>query len=406
MQYRKCGKHGEEVSILGYGCMRFPKKNGRYDMERTEKQVMSAIERGVNYFDTAYIYFGNEVALGEVLAKNGVRNDVMIATKIPPYAVNNRKDMEKILNTQLERLKTDYIDYYLVHAVQDFTGWQESKKIGLMSFLEEKKEKGIIKNIGFSYHGGKDDFKRIIDDYPWDFCQIQYNYIDENNQASREGLKYAYSKGIGVIIMEPLRGGSLVGKMPNEIAQIWDRSNNKRSYTDWALRWLWDQPEVSVVLSGMNEEAHIDENINIANEVKVNSLSEDDLKIYDDVKKMYLKLMKVGCTGCGYCMPCPAGVNIPFCFSYYNTRHLFKSTGAVYQYHAFGGNITGGGNSLASKCVGCGKCEKICPQHIEIRKKLLDVKKDMEPWWSKPIIGLMIAFLKIKKALTPKDKIN
>jgi predicted aldo/keto reductase-like oxidoreductase len=406
MQYRKVGKNGDEASILGYGCMRFPVKNGKTDMERVEKQVMSAIGRGVNYFDTAYLYVGNEAALGTILHKNGVRNKVMIATKIPPYLVNSRKDMENILKTQLERLKTNYIDYYLLHALQDIKGWEKAKSNGLMGFLEEMKEKGVIRNIGFSYHGDKNDFKVLVDDYSWDFCQIQYNYIDESNQAGVEGLKHAYSKGMGVVIMEPLRGGSLVGKMPEEIKKIWDKAKVKRSYVDWALRWLWNQPEVSVVLSGMNEESHIDENINLACEIKLDLLTPDEHKIYNEVKETYLRLMKVGCTGCAYCLPCPAGVNIPFCFSYYNSKHLFKNKHLGFQYLMFGGGVTGGKNTLASKCMDCGKCEKICPQHIEIRKNLKNVKKEMEPWWSGPLLGALGGALKVKRFFTTGKKEN
>ncbi|MDP4180963.1 MAG: aldo/keto reductase [Bacillota bacterium] len=396
MQYRRISKNSNEASILGYGCMRFPTKNGKIDMERTEKQIMSAIERGVNYFDTAYLYMGSEAALGSILHKNGVREKVMIATKIPPYLVKSRKDMEKIFETQLQRLKTDYIDFYLAHALQDIKGWEKAKEVGLMGFLEEMKKKGVIRNIGFSYHGDKNDFKVIIDDYNWDFCQIQYNYIDESNQAGIEGLQYANSKGIGVVVMEPLRGGSLVGKMPEEIKGLWDKADVKRSYADWALRWLWSQPEVGVVLSGLNDESHIDENIKVASEIKPNSLTEAELKIFKEVKETYLRIMKVGCTGCAYCLPCPAGVNIPFCFSYYNSKHLFNNKHLVFQYLMFGGGATGGRNSLASKCIECGKCEKACPQHIEIRKKLKDVKKEMEPWWSGPLLNVIKGILKVK----------
>lgn len=389
MQYRPLGKTGDSVSVLGYGCMRFPSKNGRIDMERTEKQIMTAIEKGVNYFDTAYIYPGSETALGTILEKNKVRSKVKIASKVPPYIATTRNAMETIFNTQLERLKTNYIDYYLVHALPDFKAWEKAKTNGIIDFLEEKKKKGIIRHIGFSYHGGKADFKRIIDDYGWDFCQIQYNYIDENSQAGKEGLQYAHQKGVGVVIMEPLRGGSLVGRMPDAIKKIWEKSETKRSYADWALRWLWDQPEVSVVLSGLNEDAHVEENIKVANEVQVHSLTQKDHEVIKEVKETYLSLMKVGCTGCAYCMPCPKGVNIPYCFSQYNSMHLFKEGRVKIQYLIFLGDASGGRNSLASQCSDCGKCEKVCPQKLEIRKNLKSVKKEMELWWSKPFLGIM-----------------
>lgn len=394
MNYRKFGNTGDEVSVLGYGCMRYPRKNGRIDEERTEKQILSAIEKGVNYFDTAYIYPGSEAVLGRVLKKTD-RTKVKIATKIPAYLVHSKKDMENTLKTQLERLQTDYIDYYLVHALSDFISWQKAKEQGILEFLEEMKKKGVIRNIGFSYHGDKNDFKKLIDDYQWDFFQIQYNYIDENNQAGRDGLKYAYSKGIGVVVMEPLRGGSLVGRMPEQIKEIWDRLDTKRSYADWALRWLWDQPEVSVVLSGLNREEHIEENIRVACETGENSLTQKELDLYKEVKDTFLKIMKVGCTGCGYCLPCPKGVNIPFCFSYYNSSHLFKERQLKIMYLASTSGITGGGKSHASLCVDCGKCEKVCPQHLPIRKHLKEVAKDMEPAWSKPVfwvVGRVLSF--------------
>jgi predicted aldo/keto reductase-like oxidoreductase len=396
MQYRKFGKTGDEVSILGYGCMRFPRINGKIDEERTEKQILSAIEKGVNYFDTAYLYPGSEAMLGKVLEKTD-RKKVKIATKVPTYMVHSKKDLENALKTQLERLRTDYIDYYLVHALQDYVAWQKAKEWGMLEFLEEMKKSGVIKNIGFSYHGDKNDFKKLIDDDVWDFCQIQYNYIDENNQAGREGLDYAYSKGIGVVVMEPLRGGSLVGKMPKEIKSIWNKADVKRSYADWAMRWLFDQPEVAVVLSGMNEEEHIEENIKIASETHENSLTQKEMELYKEVKDTFLKIMKIGCTGCGYCLPCPKGVNIPFCFSYYNSSHLFKDKNLKYSYLAFTSGISGGDKAHASLCIDCGKCEKVCPQHLPIRKHLKEVVRDMEPKWTKPLFWGVDKYLSFKR---------
>jgi len=386
MQYRSLGKCDSNVSVLGYGCMRFPSDNGKINMELTEKQIRLAIGKGVNYFDTAYMYRGSEEALGEILSK-GLRDKVKIATKVPPYMARNRAGMERVLKTQLERLKTDYIDFYLLHALTDYNAWLEAKTMGFMEFLEEEKSKGRIRNIGFSYHGDKENFKKIIDDYNWDFCQIQYNYIDENYQAGREGLKYAYSKGIGVVVMEPLRGGSLVGGMPEAVKKIWDSAPVKRSSVDWALRWIWDQPEVSVVLSGMNEERQVEENAILADEIKVGNLTDEEKAIYEKSAEQYLKLMKVGCTGCSYCMPCPMGVNIPFCFSYYNTYHMFgKKKQTIFQYIGFAGGIQGGQNSLAYRCIKCGKCERVCPQHLPIRKHLEEVHKEMEPFWVKPAL--------------------
>lgn len=385
MQYRKFGENGGEVSVLGYGCMRFPKEGKKIDFERSDRQVRSAIEKGVNYFDTAYVYPGSEETLGKILS-NGLRNKVNIATKMMLYMVYSRKDMDNILRTQLERLNIDYIDYYLIHALQSFKTWEIAKAQGMVEFLEDAKRTGVIGHIGFSYHGDKNDFKRIIDDYNWDFCQIQYNYIDENNQAGREGLEYAYSKGIGVTVMEPLKGGNLVGKMPEEIKCIWDKAETKRSYADWALRWVLNQSEVSTVLSGLNEESHIEENIHIASEVQPGSLTQAEQLLYQEVKDVYVKLMKVGCTGCGYCLPCPAGVNIPFCFSCYNGIHLYKESRLNFQYLMFTGGLAEGGKSCASVCKECGKCERVCPQRLPIMKHLKEVASRMEPVWVRPLL--------------------
>jgi predicted aldo/keto reductase-like oxidoreductase len=338
--------------------------------------------------------------LGKILPKTD-RKKIKIATKIPAYLVNSRADMEKTIKTQLERLNTDYIDFYLVHSLQDYLSWQKAKEKGMLEFLEDMKKQGVIRNIGFSYHGGNSDFKRLIDDYPWDFCQIQYNYIDENNQAGRDGLKYAYSKGVGVVVMEPLRGGSLVTRIPEEIKKIWDKAGAKRSYAEWALRWLWDQPEVSVVLSGLNDEAHIEENVRVACETAKNSLTQDELNLYREVKETFLRIMKVGCTGCGYCLPCPKGIDIPSYFSHYNSSHMFKGIQHKVMYLTSTSGLMGGNKSYASLCADCGKCEKVCPQHLPIRKHLKEVAKDMEPLWSKPLLwiaGIFLSFRSIKSA--------
>lgn len=397
MQYRQMGKTGDRVSILGYGCMRFPHKNGKIDIERTERQIIQAIERGVNYFDTAWIYHGgrSESILGDILAK-GWRDKVRIATKLPLYKVHNIRDMDSILDSQLRKLRTDCIDYYLLHALNDVKGWERLKGAGVSEFAEKARRDGKIRYFGFSFHGSRDDFKAIIDDYTWDFCQIQYNYIDENFQAGREGLEYAASKGMGVVIMEPLRGGSLVGKMPEEIQRIWDMADVKRTPAEWALRWLWNQPAVTTVLSGMNEESHIEENTRLAGEVQPNALDEEELALYDMVRQQYFKLMRVGCTGCGYCLPCPAGVNIPFCFSYYNARHFFKARNARWQYIGFAGGLMSGTPSFASLCRECGKCEKVCPQQLPIREKLREVAADMEPRILRPAFRLVRKYYSLR----------
>jgi predicted aldo/keto reductase-like oxidoreductase len=393
--YRQMGQTGDQISVLGYGCMRFPHKNGRIDEPRTAKQVISAIEQGVNYFDTAYVYPGSEATLGKILAQ-GYREKVLIATKLPLPLIHSRKDMETIFDTELKRLQTDHIDYYLMHCVVTWEGWQRLKRLGVEDFIAKQQQSGRIRHIGFSYHGNKDQFKAIVDDYPWDFCQIQYNYMDEHHQAGKEGLEYAASKGLGVVIMEPLRGGMLAGKLPPRIKDIWDNAGLKRTPAEWALRWIWNHPEVTVVLSGMNEESHIEENIRIAESARPQSLSDAELKVVDQVKEAFSGMMKVGCTGCGYCMPCPAGVNIPLCFASYNNKHLFHE--AIYQimYISQTTGVDGGQPSYASLCRNCGKCEQHCPQGLPIRRHLHEVARDMQRFYFKPVAGLVRGYYKVR----------
>lgn len=399
MQYRKMKKTGDELSILGFGCMRFPRRNGRIDDEHTERLIVQAIEKGVNYFDTAYVYHAgrSESVLGNILAK-GYRDRVKIATKLPPYLVRSFNDMENILGNQLKRLKTDRIDYYLIHALNGMEGWNRLKKLGVLEFIDKSKKEGKIVNTGFSFHGDRGEFKALVDDYPWDFCQIQYNYLDEHFQAGREGLEYAASKGLGVIIMEPLRGGSLVGRIPETVKKIWDAAEAKRTPADWALRWLWNQPGVNVVLSGMNGEAQLEENTRLASEARPGMLTDDELALYEKVKKEYGRLMKVGCTGCAYCMPCPAGVDIPMCFGYYNSKHLFNSKHARWQYIGFASGLSGGGKpSFASLCKDCGRCEKLCPQHIPVRAKLREAAGELEIPFLRPVFGAVGRILGIRR---------
>jgi len=395
MQYREMGKTGDQVSILGYGCMRFPKTNGKIDEERTKKQIISAIEKGVNYFDTAYMYPNSETVLGNILA-DGYREKVMIASKIPPFMVHSRKDMDTVLETQLKRLKTDYIDYYLIHSVTTKEGWERMKQLGVVDFLEKAKAAGKIRRIGFSYHGEGHDFKDIVDDYPWEFCQIQYNYMDENAQAGKDGLLYAASKGLGIAIMEPLRGGLLAGNMPPKIEKIWRDADIGGTPAEWALRWVWNHPEVSVVLSGMNQEDQIDENIRIAETARPNSLTAAETECINKVKTALREKLKIGCTGCGYCMPCPAGVNIPVCFSYYNDKSIYEDKSVGMHYMGMLGGADGGKPSYASLCKDCGKCEQHCPQNLPIRNHLKEVSKEMEPFYFKPIVGMVGGYYKIR----------
>ena len=388
MNYRK-DRYGNDLSILGFGCMRFPRKMGIIDMKATEEQILLAYKNGVNYFDTAYIYPGSEAALGEILHKNHIREQVKIATKLPQSFIKSKEAMEDIFNEELSRLKTDYIDYYLMHMLTDADTWQRLVDLGILDWLEEKKAAGKIRQIGFSYHGNSDMFCKLVDVYDWDFCQIQYNYMDEHSQAGRKGLYYANAKGIPVIIMEPLRGGKLVNKLPEGAKKIFANHPIRKTPAQWAFLWLWNQPEVTVVLSGMNSSEMVEENIATASAATIGSLTDADDAMLKSVVAAINAKMKVGCTGCGYCMPCPKGVDIPGTFAAYNRRYSEGRFSAFREYlqdTAMRQNAT-----CASNCIGCGKCEKHCPQGIPIRAKLSEAKQVLET------PAFKIAFKAIKK---------
>lgn len=375
MNYR-LDKYGNRLSILGFGCMRFPMKMGRIDMEETEKLLLTAIRKGVNYFDTAYIYPGSEAALGEILDKNKLRDKVKIATKLPHYLIKSREGMEKLFSEELKRLRTDHIDYYLMHMLTDPAAWERMKALGIEEFLAEKKASGAIRQVGFSYHGNSETFCRLIDAYDWDFCMIQYNYMDEHSQAGRRGLTYANQKGLPVMIMEPLRGGKLVNRLPEEAKHLFNTYKIKHTPAQWAFRWLWNQPEVTVVLSGMNSDEMVKDNIQTASTVEVGELGPEEEAMLKQVVGAINAKMKVGCTGCGYCMPCPKNVDIPGTFSAYNRRYAEGWFGSLKDY--FMCTALRKNSSAASECVGCGRCEKHCPQHIEIRAKLKEAQKELE----------------------------
>ena len=375
MQYRK-DKNGNEISVLGYGCMRFTKEGGHADIDKAEKEVMAAIDAGVNYLDTAYVYAGNEAAVGEILARNHCRERIYLATKLPHYLIKSVEGAQKMFEEELRRLQTDYIDYYLMHMLTDLPTWEKLKKLGMEDWIREKKASGEIRNIGFSYHGRSDMFMQLIDAYDWDFCQIQYNYMDEHSQAGVEGLRYAHARGIPVIIMEPLRGGRLVQGLPESAKRVFEKTTPKCSLAEWGLRWVWNHPEVTVILSGMNEIEQVEENVRIASEAKADSLSKEELEVFEQVKQEINKKIKVPCTGCAYCMPCPQGVDIPGCFSAYNMRYTDGWYAGFKTY--FMCTTLRKNQTNASKCVGCGKCEQHCPQSIPIRQKLKEVRQHME----------------------------
>lgn len=375
MQYRKDRK-GKELSVLGYGCMRFTKKGGAIDLEKAEREVMAAVKAGVNYFDTAYVYPGSEAALGEILARNRCREQVYIATKLPHYLIKSMEGVERMFQEELRRLKTDYIDYYLMHMLTDIPTWEKLKKMGMADWIEEKLASGQIRNIGFSYHGKTDMFQQLVDAYDWDFCQIQYNYMDEHSQAGAEGLRYAHQKGLPVIIMEPLRGGRLVNLLPESAKELFRKDDKRRTPAELAFKWLYNQPEVTCVLSGMNSMEMVEQNIETAEHSPAGCMTADDFALVEQVKIEIEKNVKVGCTGCGYCMPCPKGVDIPGTFRCYNAMYAegkWSGRRDYLQCTAFRKDT-----SSASQCISCGKCESRCPQHLEIRKELKLASKELE----------------------------
>ena len=394
MQYRRVPKNGDKLSALGFGAMRLATKRLSIDEERATRQIRDAIDHGINYIDTAVPYHGGESErfLGRAL-QGGYREKVKLATKLPPWSVKTREDMDRILDIQLKKLQTDHIDYYLLHSLEA-SQWKRLIELGVLEFLDSAKAAGKIRNAGFSFHGDRKTFKTIIDAYDWVFCQIQYNFLDEMNQAGTEGLRYAASKNIAVMVMEPLRGGMLAGKLPNDVEQEYREAGTKQSAAAWALRWVWNHPEVTVVLSGMNDENHIAENLKICEDTLPGSMTADDLATVEKAAATYRKLIKVGCTGCAYCLPCPFGVNIPQCFSMYNDYSMGLNrtmTRGFYGLQLMGGM---GIPADASLCRNCGKCITACPQKIAIPEELKKVRSTLGGLRTKimiPIIRLMFS---------------
>jgi hypothetical protein len=377
MLYRNVPKNGDRLSILGFGAMRLPadEASGNIQEQKAIALMRRAIDNGVNYFDTAWPYHGgqSEPVVGKML-KDGYRDKVKIATKLPSWAITSRGQMDEILNSQLEKLGVSTIDYYLLHALEG-DSWDRLKELGVIEFLETAKKDGRIANIGFSFHGNKEDFIRIIDAYDWVFCQIQYNFLDTGNQAGTHGLEYAAQKEVAVMIMEPLRGGNISKPVPPPAIQaLWDKADIRRTPAEWALRWVWNHPEATVVLSGMNTDEQLDENLKLADDATANALTASELDLVEKVADTYRELMPIGCTGCQYCMPCPAGVNIPSCFEVYNTAKMFEETRQRTQFvYAVRNGGVRGNKSFASLCVECGECMEHCPQHIEIPERLKEV---------------------------------
>lgn len=379
MQYRLIKKTGDEIFPLGFGAMRLPLKNGKIDRNKAKELIYHAINKGVNFIDTAYLYGDSETFLGEIL-KGEYADKVKICTKLPAINVRKYEDMEEILSEQLKRLQRDSIDYYLIHAV-DSKAMNRLLKKDLIKFLNNARNEGKIRHIGFSYHGPKEEFPLLIDVYDWDVVMVQYNYFDENVQASIEGIEYAASKDMGIFVMEPLKGGILAGKMPSQAEEIFKKANPNKSNAQWAMEWVLNNRNITCVLSGMNSPEQLEENLEIAYKTTPMSMSFEDLETVEIVKRVMRDSLKINCSTCGYCMPCPRGVNIPECMKIYNEKFLFNHKGFINQslmdYFQYVCGIMGNSGN-AGKCNGCGKCLRKCPQKLDIISELKKVKKEFE----------------------------
>ena len=369
MQYREFKKIGCDVSLLGLGCMRLPQTaDDKVDEAEAIRIIRTAIDKGVNYLDTAYTYHGgeSEKILGKAL-KDGYREKVMIADKMPIWLAKDENRMKEIFENQLRRLDTDCIDMYLVHNVT-VPVWKRAKKLNLMPFLDEMKAQGKIKHIGFSFHDTFDFFKEVLEEYPWEFCQIQLNFMDKDHQAGVKGLKYAAEKGLSVVIMEPLKGGRLTDTVTPAIQSLWDEAETKRTPAEWAFRWLANMPEVTLMLSGMSSMEQLEANIETLSQPDISELSDDERSIINKVSDEYNKLIKYSCTGCKYCMPCPQKLDIPRIIGYYNDWNLYEQNPSTKMEYI---DWLGDGFH-ASDCAGCRLCEEKCPQALPIARAMKD----------------------------------
>ena len=384
MQYRTMPKSEDKLSVLGFGCMRLPSRSGNpmispVDPAEAKKQIVHAIENGLNYLDTAWPYHrgDSERFLGQHIVPE-YRDKVYIATKLPCFSIGSRKKMDEVFGKQLQKLQTDYIDYYLMHSL-DGANWDKMVSLGAVDFMDEIRRDKKVRHIGFSFHGDQADFIRIVDDYDWDFVQVQMNILDENFQAGMKGIRYAAGKNMGVIAMEPLRGGALVGKMPHDVKKVYDHASVRRSAADWAFSWLYNMPEVTLVLSGMNDMAHIDENLAVADKARPGMLSKQELGIVHAARDAFRGAMAISCTGCAYCMPCPQGINIPGALKNLNDFHMFgKFAARVAHWQHTGMRTEDGTPRWAGTCTECGACEKQCPQNLQIIDALKQVDKKLE----------------------------
>ena len=366
--------------------MRFPTSMGRMDKVKTEELLLKAFERGVNYYDTAFWYSGSEEVVGEIFEKHGIREKINLATKLPQVACKVASDFDKFFDIQKKRLRTGYIDYYMMHNISSFTQWEKLCELGIEEWILNKKRNGEILQVGFSFHGSHDDFLKMLDAYDWDFTLIQYNYINTNYQAGALGLRKAASKGIPVFIMEPLLGGKLANlpKAANNILQLAKPGSTPAS---WALTWLWNDPDITLILSGMSDDKQLEENLTLAETALPNSFTKEQLKTIQDVKAEFNKSYKIPCTGCNYCMPCPMKINIPACFEAYNTSYAISRFMGTFGYLTSVGGMTESPH-YASECVSCGKCIPECPQNIDIPKEMKNVTRRLHFPAMKKIVSL------------------
>ena len=381
MQYRVDPKCGNRISALGLGCMRIPGfALGRPDARAAEAIVRAAVDRGINYLDTAYLYPGNEVVVGQTLEKLGLRDRVYIATKLPHSSCKRSGDFDRFFDEQLRRLRTDHIDYYLMHNITSPAQWERVCELGIEDWIARQKAAGRIRQIGFSFHGSSVDFPVLLDAYDWDFCQIQYNYANEHYQAGTEGLLAAASRGMAVFVMEPLLGGRLADKLPDAAKRELSSAGDAHLTTPaaWGLSWVWNHPEVTMLLSGMTSPEQVAQNAEIAERALSSSMTAGQLATVARVVELFERANRIPCTGCSYCMPCPHGVNIPGCFAAYNASYAHSWFTGMQQYFTASA-IRTGAPRLASNCVGCGACARHCPQQIDIPARLADVRRRLQP---------------------------